>query len=81
MATAMGASSGLPLTHYALIYVDDMGNLKVSESASIYDQRLTIFTSVMRQNFLEILGPKVGYQKRLIRGMCSGIGLLQESVC
>lgn len=50
-----------------MIYLDNMGKLKVSESASIREQNGTVFSSDVRTKFLEILGAKVGYQKPLIR--------------
>ncbi|KAG2416140.1 hypothetical protein HFD88_007332 [Aspergillus terreus] len=73
MAMQMRTSFNLPFTHYALIYMDNMGKLKVSESASIRDQHDTLFTPDVREKFLEILGPKIGYHKPLIRRP-SGVG-------
>lgn len=61
------SSFNVPYPHYAMIYLDNMGKLKVSESASIREQNGTVFSSDVRTKFLEILGAKVGYQKPLIR--------------
>lgn len=44
-----------------MIYLDRDGKLKVEESSSIQEQNSTIFTSEVRQNFLEILGERIGY--------------------
>lgn len=60
----------LPYAHYALIYLDHEGKLKVDESASIKEQNSTIFTPEVRQNFLEILGERIGYQQP-VRRKCS----------
>ncbi|RAL02124.1 uncharacterized protein BO80DRAFT_40179 [Aspergillus ibericus CBS 121593] len=62
-------SVNLPYTHYALIYVDNMGKLRVAESPSIQEHHTTIFTSEVRDNFLEILGAKVGYQKPTLQSI------------
>ena len=56
-------SVNLPYDHYALIYLDNMGKLRVAESPSIQNHHATIFTSEVRDSFLEILGAKIGYQK------------------
>lgn len=60
----------LPFAHYALIYYDNMGKIKVSESPSIQEQHCSVFTPDVREKFLEIIGPKIGYNKPLIRRMC-----------
>lgn len=57
----------IPFAHYALIYLDNEGKLKVDESASIQEQNSTIFTSEVRQNFLEILGERIGYHQPIRR--------------
>jgi hypothetical protein len=80
MAMQMRTSFNLPFTHYALIYMDNMGKLKVSESASIRDQHDTLFTPDVREKFLEILGPKIGYHKPLIRSMWSNTGLREAYI-
>ncbi|KAF9894056.1 hypothetical protein FE257_009029 [Aspergillus nanangensis] len=67
MGMPLRTSVNLPFTHYAMIYLDNMGKLKVSESPSIREQNGTVFTSDVREKFLEILGTKIGYHKPLIR--------------
>lgn len=57
------SSFHLPCVHYALIYLDNEGKLKVDESASIQEQNTTLFTPEVRQNFLEILGERIGFQR------------------
>jgi hypothetical protein len=44
-----------------MIYLDRDGKLKVDESSSIKEQNSTVFTPEVRQNFLEILGERIGY--------------------
>lgn len=44
-----------------MIYLDRDGKLKVDESSSIQEQNSTVFTPEVRQNFLEILGERIGY--------------------
>ncbi|KAJ5109313.1 hypothetical protein N7456_005988 [Penicillium angulare] len=56
------SSFRLPYAHYAMIYLDNEGKIKVEESQSIQEQNSTLFTPEVRQNFLEILGERVGYQ-------------------
>lgn len=62
MMTPTPSSFRLPYVHYAMIYLDPEGKVKVDESPSIQDQRSTLFTPEVRQNFLEILGERVGFQ-------------------
>ncbi|PWY91440.1 hypothetical protein BO94DRAFT_544820 [Aspergillus sclerotioniger CBS 115572] len=62
-------SVNLPYDHYALIYVDNMGKLRVAESPSIQNHHATIFTSEVRDSFLEILGAKIGYQKPTLQSI------------
>ncbi|KAJ5512581.1 hypothetical protein N7463_002133 [Penicillium fimorum] len=50
-----------PYSHFAMIYLDRDGKLKVDESSSIQEQNSTVFTPEVRQNFLEILGERIGY--------------------
>lgn len=57
------SSARLPYTHYAMIYLDSDGKLKVDESASIQEQNSTVFTPEVRQNFLEILGERIGFHQ------------------
>ncbi|KAL4890364.1 hypothetical protein BDV59DRAFT_97272 [Aspergillus ambiguus] len=73
MAMPMRTPFSLPFAHYALIYMDNMGKLKVSESPSIREQHDTLFTPDVREKFLEILGPKIGYHKPMLRRF-SGAG-------
>ncbi|KAJ5104845.1 hypothetical protein NUU61_002192 [Penicillium alfredii] len=61
------SSFRLPYTHYAMIYLDNEGVLKVEESPSIKEQKSTVFTPDVRQNFLEILGDKIGYYQPFTR--------------
>lgn len=69
MTTPTRASFRLPYTHYALIYLDSEGKLKVDESPSIQEQNSTIFTPEVRQNFLEILGERIGFHQSSSRRM------------
>ncbi|OOF92737.1 hypothetical protein ASPCADRAFT_152236 [Aspergillus carbonarius ITEM 5010] len=62
-------SVNLPYDHYALIYLDNMGKLRVAESPSIQNHHATIFTSEVRDSFLEILGAKIGYQKPTLQSI------------
>ncbi|KAJ5647300.1 hypothetical protein N7490_003672 [Penicillium lividum] len=53
------SSFRLPYAHYAMIYLDSEGKVKVDESSSIKEQNSTLFTPEVRQNFVEILGERV----------------------
>lgn len=44
-----------------MIYLDRDGMLGVIESSSIREQKSTVFTPEVRQNFLDILGKNIGY--------------------
>lgn len=44
-----------------MIYLDNEGKIKVDESASIKEQGATLFTPEVKQNFLEILGERIGH--------------------
>lgn len=66
MMPSVRPSFNLPFTHYAMVYLDNMGHLRTSESASIQEQG-TVFTSDVRERFLEILGGRVGYQRPMVR--------------
>ncbi|EPS34617.1 hypothetical protein PDE_09581 [Penicillium oxalicum 114-2] len=55
------APSRPPFAHYAMIYLDNEGKIKVDESASIKEQGATLFTPEVKQNFLEILGERIGH--------------------
>ncbi|PLB53679.1 hypothetical protein P170DRAFT_346625 [Aspergillus steynii IBT 23096] len=74
MGTSMRSSMNLPYPHYALIYLDTSGKLKVSESSSIREQNGTVFTPEVRERFLEVLGTRIGYHKPMLRRV-PGIGL------
>ncbi|KAJ5742575.1 uncharacterized protein N7511_011307 [Penicillium nucicola] len=50
-----------PYTHYAIIYLDQDGKLKIDESSSIQEQNATVFNPEFCQNFLQILGESIGY--------------------
>lgn len=56
-----------PYAHFAMIYLDHDGKLKVDESASIQEHNSTVFTAEVRQNFLEILGERIGYHAPIRR--------------
>ena len=47
--------------HFAMIYLDHDGKLKVDESSSIQEQNSTVFTAEVCQNFLEVLDERIGY--------------------
>ncbi|KAJ6133120.1 hypothetical protein N7471_008335 [Penicillium samsonianum] len=53
-------SFSLPYTHYAMIYIDHEGRLKTYESQSIQEQDTGVFNPKVCQNFLEILGERIG---------------------
>ncbi|KAJ5146009.1 uncharacterized protein N7515_000573 [Penicillium bovifimosum] len=61
MMTHSRSSFRPPYAHYAMIYLDHDGKLKVDESSSIQEHNATLFTPEVRQNFLEILGERIGY--------------------
>ncbi|KAJ5958584.1 uncharacterized protein N7479_005734 [Penicillium vulpinum] len=61
MMTNSRASFRPPYAHFAMIYLDRDGKLRVDESSSIQEQKSTVFTAEVRQNFLEILGERIGY--------------------
>jgi hypothetical protein len=69
----MGASlrtiPNLPFEHYALIYYDNVGKIEVVESTSIREQNCSVITPDVRERFREILGPRIGYHKPLLRRM------------
>ncbi|KAL4889172.1 hypothetical protein BDV59DRAFT_187042 [Aspergillus ambiguus] len=57
----------LPFFHYALIYIDIDGKLRVSESPSICAHD-TLFTTYIRKKFLAMLKPRNGYAKSALPG-------------
>ena len=59
----------LPFAHYAMVYLDNMGRLRTSESPSVQEQGETLFTPDVREKFLEILGGRIGYQRPMLRRM------------
>ncbi|KAH1452265.1 hypothetical protein KXW57_003988 [Aspergillus fumigatus] len=67
MGLSVGSSINIPYAHYAMIYLDNMGRLKVIESPSIQEHNGTVFTTEVRERFLEILGAKIGYQRPKVR--------------
>ncbi|KAJ5672659.1 hypothetical protein N7507_001786 [Penicillium longicatenatum] len=69
MMTPSRSSARLPYAHFAMIYLDNEGKIKVDESASIQEKNSTLFTSEVRQNFLEILGESVSLQPGARRTM------------
>lgn len=46
----------MPYDHYALIYLDADGEIKVDESHSTQEQNSTLFTADARRKFLEKQG-------------------------
>ncbi|KAJ9482721.1 hypothetical protein VN97_g10703 [Penicillium thymicola] len=50
-----------PYAHFAMIYLDHDGKVKVDESSSIQEQNSTVFTPEVCQNFLEVLDERIGY--------------------
>ncbi|PYH94675.1 hypothetical protein BO71DRAFT_429774 [Aspergillus ellipticus CBS 707.79] len=66
MFSPLRTSIHLPYDHYALIFLDNMGKLRVAESPSIRHHHATIFTPDVRDNFLRTLGRKIGHQEPLI---------------
>jgi hypothetical protein len=69
MGLSVRSSINIPYAHYAMIYLDNMGKLKVMESPSIQEQNETVFTPEVRERFLETLAAKVGYQPHMVRSM------------
>ncbi|KAJ6094337.1 Protein of unknown function DUF2841 [Penicillium canescens] len=56
-----------PYAHFAMIYLDRDGKLEIIESSSIREQNSTVFTPEVRQNFLEILGERIGYNAPVLQ--------------
>jgi hypothetical protein len=69
MGLSVHSSINIPYAHYAMIYLDNMGRLKVMESPSIQKQNGTVFTTEACERFLEILGAKIGYQRPMVRSI------------
>ncbi|KAH2221182.1 hypothetical protein KXW71_002110 [Aspergillus fumigatus] len=72
MGLSMRSSINIPYTHYAMIYLDNVGKLKVVESPSIQEQNETVFTPEIRERFLELLGAKIKYQLPMVRRLSAG---------
>jgi hypothetical protein len=69
MGRSVRSLINIPYAHYAMIYLDNMGRLKVTESLSIQEQNGTVFTTEVCERFLGILGAKIGYQRPMVRSM------------
>ncbi|KAL4947397.1 hypothetical protein BDW69DRAFT_117591 [Aspergillus filifer] len=67
MGAPLRSPLNLPFPHYALIYYDNKGKIRVKESSSIEEQGCSVITADVREKFLELIGPKIGYQKPLLR--------------
>ncbi|GFF76820.1 hypothetical protein IFM62136_09415 [Aspergillus lentulus] len=67
MGLSVHSSIDIPYAHYAMIYLDNMGRLNVTESPSIQEQNGTVFTLEVRERFLEILGAKTGHPRPMAR--------------
>ncbi|CAG8904356.1 unnamed protein product [Penicillium egyptiacum] len=58
--TVSRPSFSLPYTHFAMIYIDHEDKIKTYESQSIQEQDTSVFSPKVCQNFLEILGERIG---------------------
>ncbi|CAI7656380.1 unnamed protein product [Penicillium crustosum] len=58
-------SFAIPCAHYAMIYIDHEGNLKVQESRSVQERGPSMFTPEVQQNFLQILGESVACRQSI----------------
>ncbi|KAL4981141.1 hypothetical protein BDW66DRAFT_4003 [Aspergillus desertorum] len=67
MGASLHTTTSLPFEHYALIYYDSTGKIEVAESTSIREQNCSVITPDVRERFREILGPRIGYHKPLLR--------------
>lgn len=65
----MHPSINIPYTYYAMIYLDNIGKLQVTESPSIQEQDRTVFTLEVYKRFLEILSAKIRYQRPMVQSM------------
>ncbi|GIJ86936.1 hypothetical protein Asppvi_005835 [Aspergillus pseudoviridinutans] len=72
MGLSMRSSINIPYAHYAMIYLNNMGRLKVVESASIQEQNETVFTPEIHKRFLELLGAKIKYQLPMVQRLSAG---------
>jgi hypothetical protein len=66
MGLSVRSLINIPYAHYAMIYLNNMGKLKVMESPSIQEQNETVFTPEVCERFLETLVAKVGYQLHMV---------------
>ncbi|GIJ84928.1 hypothetical protein Asppvi_003783 [Aspergillus pseudoviridinutans] len=62
MGKSVCSSINIPYAYYAMIYLDNMGRLKVIKSPSIQKHNGTVFTTEVCERFLKLLGAKVRYQ-------------------
>jgi hypothetical protein len=69
MGLSVHSSINIPYTYYTIIYLNNMGKLKVIESPSIQEQNETVFTPRVCKRFLETLIAKVGYQPQMVQSM------------
>ncbi|RDW74333.1 uncharacterized protein DSM5745_06995 [Aspergillus mulundensis] len=72
MGAPLRPSLCLPFEHYALIYYDNTGKIEVEESPSIREQNRSVITHEVRERFRDMIGPKIGYQKPLLRRASAG---------
>lgn len=63
MAVPRQGLNRLPFLHYAMIYMDNMGKVRVEESPSIRGGSPSFFTPELRQKFVEVVGGKMNYQR------------------
>mgnify|MGYP000929552343 CR=1 FL=1 len=59
----------LPFPHYAMIYMDNMGKVRVEESPSIRDGPQPFFTPELQQKFVEVVRAKMNYQRSILGSM------------
>lgn len=63
----------IPFAHYAMIFIDETGRLRVDESPSIKAKTRTFFTPDDRERFMDLVGSKAraNYQRLLLGSMFS----------
>lgn len=59
------------LSHYALIYMDNIGNVRVEESPSVRDLNQSFFTPELRERFLKVVRAKANVRTMLIGTLMS----------
>lgn len=71
MVTSRHGPSQVPFTHYAMIFIDEMGKVRVDESPSIKAKTRTFFTPDDRERFMELVGAKAraNYQRLMLGSM------------